>query len=461
MDLTLTLLGAVAIVGLTAISGFFSSSELAVFSVAKHRVDSLVAEGVPGSAALATLRENPHRFLVTALVSNNVANIAAASVATSVLVQYLPAGQAATASTAFTSFFVIVFGEIAPKSYAVANAEKHALRVSRPVVLAQRVLRPVLFVFEAASGLVTRAVGGDTAIESYVSREEIETLVLSGEEGGALDPEEGAMIRGVLDMEGTRVTAVMVPRTDMVAVPDTATPAEAIERAATEHVTRLPVYGENRDDVVGIVDVRDAIRANAAGDDLASATREVTFIPASKPVDELFAEMRDDGHRMVIVVDEFGAVVGLATMEDVIEEVVGELVGRGETEHVRVTDAGTATVSGWTTVTYLNESLGIALPTAGEFETVAGLITEALGRLPEEGDRVEFGDVALIVTAATPTRVTRVRVEHPVAAPGAAPPDGSRKSTGDDADSDGEAASDVDSDGEAASDADTGATDEP
>jgi len=131
MDLTLTLFGAVAIVGLTAISGFFSSSELAVFSVAKHRVDSLVVEGVPGSAALATLRENPHRFLVTALVSNNVANIAAASVATAVLVQYLPAGQAATGSTIFTSFFVIVFGEIAPKSYAVANAEKHALRVSR------------------------------------------------------------------------------------------------------------------------------------------------------------------------------------------------------------------------------------------------------------------------------------------------------------------------------------------
>ena len=413
MDLTLTLFGAIAIVGLTAISGFFSSSELAVFSVAKHRVDSLVAEGVPGSAALATLRENPHRFLVTALVSNNVANIAAASVATAVLVQYLPASQAATGSTVFTSFFVIVFGEIAPKSYAVANAEKHALRVSRPVVIAQRLLRPVLVVFETASGLVTRLIGGDTDIGSYVSREEIETLVLSGEAGGALDPTEGAMIRGVLDLEATRVTAVMVPRTDMVAVRDTATPADIIETAASEHVTRLPVYGENRDDVVGIVDVRDAIRADAAGEDLASATREATFVPASKPVDELFAEMRDDGTRMVIVVDEFGAVVGLATIEDVIEEVVGEIVGRGETEHVRPTGEGTAVVSGWTTVAYLNESLGTDLPLAGEFETVAGLITESVGRLPEEGDRVELGEVVLTVTSATPTRVTRVRVEHP------------------------------------------------
>ncbi|MFC5279880.1 hemolysin family protein [Halorubrum rubrum] len=418
MDLTLSFLGAAAILALTGISAFFSSSELAVFSVAKHRVDALVADGIPGSAALASLRENPHRFLVTALVSNNVANIAAASVATAVLVQYLPAGQAATGSTVFTSFFVIVFGEIAPKSYAVANAERHALRVARPVVALQRLLRPILYVFEAASGLVTRVVGGDTAIESYLSREEIQTLVLSGEETGALDPDESAMIRGVLDLGATRVTAVMVPRTDMVAVPDTATPSEVVSMATAAHVTRLPVYGENRDDVVGIVDVRDAIRADEAREGLASVLAEPTFVPETKPVDELFAEMRETGARMVVVVDEFGAVVGLATLEDVLEEVVGELIGRGETDHVDVLEPGVAVARGWTTVAYLNDALGLSLPTDGEFETVAGLITERVGRLPEEGDRVAVGEVALVVTDATPTRVTRVRVEHPVAAPG-------------------------------------------
>ncbi|SMO37198.1 hemolysin family protein [Halorubrum cibi] len=423
MDLTLSFLGAAAILALTGISAFFSSSELAVFSVAKHRVDALVADGIPGSAALASLRENPHRFLVTALVSNNVANIAAASVATAVLVQYLPAGQAATGSTVFTSFFVIVFGEIAPKSYAVANAERHALRVARPVVAVQRLLRPILYVFEAASGLVTRVVGGDTAIESYLSREEIQTLVLSGEETGALDPDEGAMIRGVLDLGATRVTAVMVPRTDMVAVPDTATPREVVSAATAAHVTRLPVYGENRDDVVGIVDVRDAIRADEADEGLASVLTEPTFVPETKPVDELFAEMRESGARMVVVVDEFGAVVGLATLEDVLEEVVGELVGRGETDHVDVLEPGVAVARGWTTVAYLNDALGLSLPIDGGFETVAGLITERVGRLPEEGDRVAVGEVTLVVADATPTRVTRVRVEHPVAGPGEGEPD--------------------------------------
>ena len=174
----------------------------------------------------------------------------------------------------------------------------------------------------------------------------------------------------------------------------------------------MPVYGENRDDVVGIVDVRDAIRAAAAGEDLASVTREPTFVPETKSVDELFEEMRDGGLRMVVVVDEFGAVSGIATLEDVVEEVVGELVGPNEVDHVRVVDAGTAIVRGFTTVAYLNETLAVDLPTDGEFETVAGLITATLGRLPETDDRVTFGEVRLVVTAATPTRVTQVRVEH-------------------------------------------------
>jgi CBS domain containing-hemolysin-like protein len=412
MDLTIAFVGVGAILALTAVSAFFSSSELAVFSVPTHRIDSFVATDVPGARALSALRADSHRFLVTALVSNNVANIAAASVATAVFVRFgFSGGQAATGSTLVTSVFVIVFGEIAPKSYAVANAETHALRVSRIFVAIQRVLRPVLYVFEALSGVVNRFTGGESDIESYLSREEIATLVLSGEAAGALDADESAMIRGVLDLGSTRVSSVMVPRTEMVALPDTATPADVLSTAASEGVTRIPVYGENRDDVVGVVDVRDAIAADEAGADLASVLREPTFVPETQPLDELFATMRADGLRLAPVVDEFGAVVGLVTLEDVIEEVVGELVGRWEHDHVDVLGPDAAVVHGWTTVAHLNETLGLALPSDG-VETVAGLITQRLGRVPEDGDRVELDDVTLAVTDATATRVTRVRVEH-------------------------------------------------
>ncbi|MFO8114106.1 MAG: hemolysin family protein [Halorubrum sp.] len=422
MDITIAFAGVAAILVLTGISAFFSSSELAVFSVPSHRIDSLLAADVPGARALSALREDSHRFLVTALVSNNVANIAAASVATAVFVRFgFSGGQAATGSTLVTSVFVIVFGEIAPKSYAVANAETHALRVSRPVVAIQRVIRPVLYVFEALSGVVNRFTGGESDIESYLTREEIETLVLSGQAAGAIDPEEGAMIRGVLDLESTRVSAVMVPRTDMVALPDTATPADVLSTAGREGVTRMPVYGENRDDVVGTVDVRDAIGAHERGEPLSSALREPTFVPETQPVDELFAELRSSGRRLAVVVDEFGAVVGIVTLADVVEEIVGELVGRWEVDHVDVVAPDAAVVRGWTTVAHLNETLGLDLPVGGGVETVAGLISQRMGRVAAEGDRVVLGDVSLTVTGATPTRVTRVRVEHP----------GERRSSGD------------------------------
>ncbi|WP_435097799.1 hemolysin family protein [Halorubrum sp. N11] len=414
MDITIAIAGVAAILVLTGISAFFSSSELAVFSVPIHRVDSLLAADVPGARALAALREDSHRFLVTALVSNNVANIAAASVATAVFVRFgFSGGEAATGSTLVTSVFVIVFGEIAPKSYAVANAEKHALRVSRPVVAIQRVIRPVLYVFEALSGIVNRVTGGESDIESYLTREEIGMLVLSGQAAGAIDPEEGAMIRGILDLESIRVSALMVPRTDMIALPDTATPAEAASIAAAEGVTRMPVYGENRDDVVGIVDLRDAVAADERGESLASALREPTFVPETQPIDELFAAMRGSDLRMAVVVDEFGSVAGIVTVEDVVEEVVGELVGRWETDHVDVVAPDTAVVRGWTTVAHLNETLGLNLPIDESTETVAGLVTRQLGRVPVDGDRVAIGDVTLAVTGATATRVTRVRVEHP------------------------------------------------
>ncbi|MGM0447193.1 MAG: hemolysin family protein [Methanobacteriota archaeon] len=452
MELTIAFVGVGAILALTAVSAFFSSSELAVFSVPIHRIDSLVATDVPGAQALSALRDDSHRFLVTALVSNNVANIAAASVATVVFVRFgFSGGEAATGSTLVTSVFVIVFGEIAPKSYAVANAETHALRVSRIVVVVQRVLRPVLFVFEALSGVVNCFTGGESAIESYLTREEIATLVRSGEAAGALDPDEGAMIRGVLDLETTTVAAVMVPRTDVVALPVTATPADALSRAAREGVTRMPVYGENRDDVVGIVDARDAIRADETGGDLASTLGEPAFVPETKPLDELFAEMRATEARMVIVVDEHGAVVGIATLEDLFEEVVGELVGRWETDAVDVVAPDAAIVRGWTTVAHLNETLGLSLPADAGAETVAGLVSRQLGRLPAEGDRVAVGDVTLAVTGATATRVTRIRVEHAdengFASGGVSPPgDGDRSGTG--SDSAGEDANAADTGGE-------------
>lgn len=410
MSLTLLAVGFAAIVALTAISAFFSSSELAVFSVSAHRVESLAVSDTRGAAALAKLRDNPHRFLVTALVSNNIANIAAASVATAVLVEFLPASQAATGATAFTSVFVIVFGEIAPKSYAVANAERHALRISSAVVVIQKLLYPVLIVFETMTAAVNRVTGGDSHFEEYLTREEIETIVLSGERSGVLGTDEGAMIRGVFDLEKTIVQSVMVPRTAMAAVSIDASIDDVVETCWRERVSRLPIYEGTRDEVKGVIDLRDALRVRAEGGTLTDAMTDAVFVPAVKPVDALLAEMQREGYRMAMVVDEFGTVVGVVTLEDVVEEVVGEIYEHHEIDPVSVVDAETAEVDGWATVTSVNEQLALGLPTDGPFETVAGLVTHQVDRLGEEGDRVEFDGVVLTVLDATERGVKRVRL---------------------------------------------------
>jgi CBS domain containing-hemolysin-like protein len=261
------------------------------------------------------------------------------------------------------------------------------------------------------TGALNRFTGGESNIESYVSREEIETIVLSGETSGVLDTGEGAMIRSVLDLEKTIVRGVMVPRSDIVSVPDSATLDDVIRTCWQKHVTRVPVYGETRDDIRGTVELRDALRAREEDGALADVTTKAHFVPGTKPVDEVLTEMQSGGHRMVIVVDEFGTVTGLATLEDVIEEVVGEIFGHHETDPIRTVDADTAVVDGWATVVYVSESLGIDLPIDGPYETIGGLVTHQLGRLPEEGDRVELPGTVITVLDGTQRRIRRVRID--------------------------------------------------
>ena len=412
LDFGVTIAGSIAILLLIFTSAFFSSSELAIFSLARHRIDALTAEGGPSGHALTALRSDPHRLLVTVLVGNNVANIAAASISTALLVQVLPPSEAVTAATIFTSCFVLVLGEIAPKSYAVSNAESWALRVARPLFVVQRLMSPIVVVFEAATNAVNRLTGGSSEFETYLTREDIETIVLSGEETGALDTGEGAMIRGVLHLEETTVRSVMVPRTDTVMLPISSSLDDVIDSCVDHYFTRIPVYGENRDDIRGIVDLRDALAVRAAGENLESALAEPRFVPESKPVDELLAEIQTEPVEMVVVVDEFGSVVGIATIEDLIEEVVGEIIGRNETDPIRIVDDTVSIAAGWATVAYVNETLGTELPADGDFETLAGLIQANVGGLPEEGDRIELGSVVFTVLDTTGPRLRRVRIER-------------------------------------------------
>ncbi|MCX2817768.1 hemolysin family protein [Haladaptatus sp. F3-133] len=408
----IVLAGVAAVVLLMILSAFFSSSEIAMFSLERHRIDSL-AEGEEASAAtLESLRENPHRLLVTILVGNNVVNIAMTSIATALFAIYVPGGLAVLLTTVIISVLVLVFGESAPKSYAVENTEEWALRIARPLQASQYVMYPAVVFFDHLTRGVNRFTGGRSDIEtSYVTRDEIEGLLRTGEEEGVIEEDEREMIQSVFRFTNTIAKEVMTPRLDVVSVTADASLDEVLQTCVENDVTRVPVYRDNLDNIVGIVDIRDIIPALETDATPADIVEPTLHVPETKEIDDLLRELQDERIHLAIVIDEFGSTKGLVTVEDIVEEIVGEIFETEEEEPIERIDDGTITVKGEVNLDEVNEELGIDLPEEGEFETVAGFIYNRMGRLVEEGETVVDQGVTLTVEETENTRILRVRVE--------------------------------------------------
>ncbi|MFC5368444.1 hemolysin family protein [Salinirubrum litoreum] len=407
-----TLVGLLAIVVLLGLSAFFSASEIAIFSLERHRLTALVSSEDPRAGTLGRLRENPHRLLVTILVGNNVVNIAMASIATLVLTRLLGPGPGVAASTLGMSFLVLIVGEITPKSYGVANSESLSLSVAGTIARVQQVLYPVVVVFDVISRGINRLTGGGQEIEKpYVTRDQIEDLLETGERVGDIDESEREMVQGVFDLSHTRAKEIMVPRVNVVAVDATSSLESVLDTCAERRVTRLPVYDGTLDQIVGIADIRDVERAIRQGLSLREIVTEPLQVPDTIEIDDLLSEMQAERVSMAIVRDEFGEMEGVLTVEDILEEIVGEIFEVGEERLIRPTADGLL-VKGEATVDEVNDALGTDVPTAGDFETVAGLVNAELGRLGDVGDRIEIDGVTFTVESVDGTRIRRVRVHR-------------------------------------------------
>ena len=401
---------------LVLLSAFFSSSEIAMFSLPAHRTEALVEDGVAGAETLKALKADPHRLLVTILVGNNLVNIAMSSIATGLLALYLTQGQAVAVATFGITAVVLLFGESAPKSYAVENTESWALTIAGPLKIAERALLPLILLFDYLTRVVNRITGGRSAIESsYVTREEIRDIIETGEREGVLDEEEREMLQRTLRFNDTIAKEVMTPRLDMTAVAKGDSVREALETCIQSGRARVPVYEGSLDNVIGVVHIRDLVRDLNYGeqfpDDIALADLiEPTFhVPESKNVDDLLTEMRDERLHMVIVIDEFGTAEGLVTMEDLTEEIVGEILEGGEAEPIEYIDDDTVTVKGEVNIQTVNEALDLELPEGEEFETIAGFIFNRAGRLVEAGETITCGGVEIRVEQVENTRIMKAR----------------------------------------------------
>jgi CBS domain containing-hemolysin-like protein len=413
-DTTVTIAGVAAIVVLIALSGFFSSSEIALFSLPKHRIDSLVEEGVPNAETVQSLKEDPHRLLITILVGNNIVNIAMSSIATGLFAIYLSQGQAVLAATFGITTLVLLFGESAPKSYAVENTESWSLRISRPLKYSEYVLMPLVVVFDHLTRVINRLTGGRSAIEdSYVTRDEIQNMIQTGEREGVIEEDEREMLQRIFRFNNTIAKEVMTPRLDMTAVSKDATVDEAIETCVQSDHERVPVYDGNLDNVVGIVNIRDLVREKYYGEGVASLrdiVQPTLHVPESKNVDELLQEIQDNRMQMVIVIDEFGTTEGLITMEDMVEEIVGDILEGDEEVPIEFVDDRTALVRGEVNIDEVNEALDLDLPEGEEFETLAGFVFNRAGRLVEEGEEIEFDGVTIRIEQVDNTRIMSARI---------------------------------------------------
>jgi CBS domain containing-hemolysin-like protein len=409
-----TVFGVAMLVVLIGFSAFFSSSEIAMFGLESHRVESLVEDGVPGANLVQDLLSDPHRLLVTILVGNNIANVAMSSIATWLFGFYLSEGQAVLAATFGITTVVLLFGESAPKSYAVENTESWSLRIARPLKWAERMLLPLIVVFDYLTQVINRVTGGGSAIEdSYVTRDEIQNMIQTGEREGVIDEEEREMLQRIFRFNQTIAKEVMTPRLDMTAVPKDATVEEAIEECIQSDHERIPVYEGNLDNIIGVVNIRDLVRAAHYGEGeptLEDLVQPTLHVPESKNVDDLLEEMQDNRLRMVIVIDEFGTTEGLLTMEDMVEEIVGDILEGDEEQAIEFVDDDTALIRGEVNIDEVNEVLGVDLPEGEEFETLAGFIFNRAGRLVEEGETIEYDGIRIRVEEVDTTRIKRARV---------------------------------------------------
>jgi CBS domain containing-hemolysin-like protein len=405
----------IALFALILCGAFFGSAETALFAASRMTLRRLHDLGDRRARTAYELLQDPGTLLTTLLAGNTIANVASSVVATSIALNFFPRHTGEVVAFLGATALVLIVGEIAPKTLAVRYADQWALRVAGTVRVVSAVLTPLVRVLSLAGTAIVRPFGGAiTPRAPLVTEDQLRFLVQVGEEEGVLEEKEREMIHSIFEFGDTLVREVMRPRVDLVAVPAKATINEALGLVMEYGHSRLPVYEGSIDHVIGVVYVRDllpALRQGRFEQPVADVQRPPFFVPETKKVDELFREMQRRKVSMAIVVDEYGGTAGLVTMEDLLEEIVGEIQDEYDLEEkpIQLLDDRTALVNGRTSVAEVNETLGLELPVE-DVDTIAGLIYALAGHVPVQGETVSVPGTELRVERALGQRITKVRI---------------------------------------------------
>ena len=403
------------LLGLTVLlSAFFAGSEAAFLSVQRSRLAALILDKVKGAERVEKLASNPEKLLPTVLTGNNLVNVAAAALGTTLAGSYLSPNWAVGVSVGAVTVLLLLFGEILPKVIATKNAEGLALILVRPLQAAQILFFPIVWVLEIYSRMVGRIFG--LSGSRLVSEREIRALIDVAEIEGGVEKGEAALLEKVFHFGDLRVGDVMTPRTEIIFVELSATLQDFLPIYARTTYTRFPVFDGDRENIVGILSVKDLLEAVAQGtiqlhDSVATALRPAHFVPETKPVDELFDELREVGQHMAITVNEHGGVAGVVTLMQLLEVIVGPVGEEGEPIEEEFVAVGQSQFDVLAAMSILeaNENLDIDLP-EGDYQTLAGFVLEQLGHIPQEGESFRYGEIELEVKEMQAVKIHRVEV---------------------------------------------------
>jgi len=428
-----TLIQLLVIVVLTLLEGVFVAAEIALVTMRRTRIDQLADEGNQSAARVKRLIAQPGRFLAVTQIGLTFIGFLASAYAAVNLTSSLTAafqgtgipilvssaeGLAIVIVTLVLALFTIVFGELVPKSLALAHTEAFALRLSGFVELLLGILGPLVYGLTAVTTNVSRALGAGDQAQGVMSTEELSILVERGGEQGILEAEEEQMIQAVIELGDQHIHEVMVPRIAMVALPASATMDEAIDKVVDEGHSRIPVYEETIDEIIGILYAKDLLpilkRPTTERPELRSLLRPPVFVPESMSVDDLLHEFQRRKVHLAIVLDEYGGTAGLVTIEDLLEEIVGEIQDEYDVEEplvVKLSD-DEARIDGRADVDDLAEvfDIDLGLEDEDEYDTVGGLIYHRIGGVPKPGDQVLVDGLTLTVETTDGRRVGKVLV---------------------------------------------------
>jgi len=399
------------------LSAFFSSAEVALISITRAKVRTLVNEKRPGAEALAHLKEFPNTLLTTILIGNNIVNIAAASIATWIAIQIF--GDIGVGiATGFVVIILLVFGEITPKVYAARASEGFALAIARPILYLSYLFSPVIWVVDRVSHSL-RLHGHEA--EASVTEEEIREWIDVGTEEGTIEEEEQDMLYSVLEFGDTTAREIMTPRVDVIVMEDTASFEEAIRLFNETGFSRIPVYHDKTDNITGILNVKDlfSTMVSPRKETIPELMYDPYFVPETKKIDDLLKELRVRRLQIAVVIDEYSSFVGIVTVEDILEELVGDIQDEFDKEEPGILKLGEGVyvVDAQMWIEDLNEQLGISLPLAESYETIGGLLLERFGHLPQhpgEKAEIEAGRVTLVVMQMRGHRIVKVKIiVHP------------------------------------------------